>query len=110
MVPILGTALVGLGLAATSISLQTYIRDSFGIYAVSATSATMVVRNTTAVFLPLMGPPLFDALGYHWGGTLLGCIVLVLSPLPLFLIKYGERLRARRGFQYEDHVREIEDP
>ncbi|OQD98794.1 hypothetical protein PENSOL_c008G04354 [Penicillium solitum] len=110
VVPILGTALVGLGLAATSISLQTYIVDSFGIYAVSAISATMVVRNTTAAFLPLAGPPLFDALGYHWGGTLLGCVVLVLSHLPLFLIKYGERLRARRGFQYGDHARETEDP
>ncbi|KAJ5405736.1 fluconazole resistance protein 1 [Penicillium sp. CMV-2018d] len=110
VVPILGTALVGLGLAATSISLQTYIVDSFGIYAVSAISAMMVVRNTTAAFLPLAGPPLFDALGYHWGGTLLGCVVLVISPLPLFLIKCGERLRARRGFQYGDHAREIEDP
>ncbi|CAI7631838.1 unnamed protein product [Penicillium discolor] len=110
VVPILGTALVGLGLAATSISLQTYIVDSFGIYAVSAISATMVVRNTTAAFLPLVGPPLFDALGYHWGGTLLGCVVLVLSPLPLFLIKNGEQLRARRGFQYGDHARETEDP
>lgn len=110
VVPILGTALVGLGLAATSISLQTYIVDSFGIYAVSAISAMMVLRNTTAAFLPLAGPPLFDALGYHWGGTLLGCVVLVLSPCPLFLIKYGERLRARRGFQYGDHAREIEDP
>ncbi|KUM64156.1 hypothetical protein ACN42_g2937 [Penicillium freii] len=109
VVPILGTALVGLGLAATSISLQTYIVDSFGIYAVSAISAMMVVRNTTAAFLPLAGPPLFDALGYHWGGTLLGCVVLVLSPLPLLLIKCGERLRARRGFQYGDHAREIED-
>ncbi|OQD65921.1 hypothetical protein PENPOL_c005G00014 [Penicillium polonicum] len=110
VVPILGTALVGLGLAATSISLQTYIVDSFGIYAVSAISAMMVVRNTTAAFLPLAGPPLFDALGYHWGGTLLGCVVLVLSPLPLFLIKCGERLRARRGLQYGDHAREIENP
>ncbi|CAI7571037.1 unnamed protein product [Penicillium palitans] len=110
VVPILGTALVGLGLAATSISLQTYIVDSFGIYAVSAISATMVVRNTTAAFLPLAGPPLFDALGYNWGGTLLGWVVLVLSPLPLFLIKYGERLRARRGFQYGDHARAFEDP
>jgi Arabinose efflux permease len=109
VVPILGTALVGVGLAATSISLQTYIVDSFGIYAVSAISATMVVRNTTAAFLPLAGPPLFDALGYHWGGTLLGCVVLIFSLLPLSLIKYGERLRGSRSFRYGDYARDIED-
>ncbi|PYH89208.1 MFS general substrate transporter [Aspergillus ellipticus CBS 707.79] len=95
VVTILGTGIIGLGLVATSICVQTYIVDAFGIYSVSAISAMMVVRNTTAAFLPLAGPPLFSSLGYHWGGTLLGCVVLFFSPMPLVLMRMGGKLRAR---------------
>lgn len=95
IVPIIGTAVIGLGLVATTISLQTYIVDVFDIYAVSATSAMLVPRNASAAFLPLAGPPLFQRLGYHWGGTLLGLVVLAFAVMPAGFMKWGARLRGR---------------
>ncbi|OJI90035.1 hypothetical protein ASPTUDRAFT_36646 [Aspergillus tubingensis CBS 134.48] len=93
--PIIGTGIIGFGLVSTTITLQTYVVDLFGIYAASATSAMLVPRNACAAFLPLAGPPLFKHLGYNWGGTLLALIVLVFSLMPLIFIKYGERLRGK---------------
>ncbi|RAL08251.1 fluconazole resistance protein 1 [Aspergillus homomorphus CBS 101889] len=95
IVPIVGTAMVGLGLAVTSVTVQTYVVDAFGVYAVSAISAVMVFRNTTAAFLPLAGPPLFGGLGYRWGGTVLAGVVLVGAPVPLVLMRFGGRWRGR---------------
>lgn len=95
MVPIIGTAIIGLGLVATTITLQTYIVDVFGVYAVSATSAMLVPRNASAAFLPLAGPPLFQRLGYHWGGTLLGLVVLAFAVMPVGFMRWGEKLRGR---------------
>ncbi|KAL1987122.1 hypothetical protein VTN96DRAFT_4728 [Rasamsonia emersonii] len=93
IVPIIGTAVIGFALAATSISLQSYIVDAFGIYAVSAVSAMLVPRNATAAFLPLAGPPLYSALGYGWGNSVLGFIALAFVPMPLLFMKFGERIR-----------------
>ncbi|PYH43484.1 MFS general substrate transporter, partial [Aspergillus saccharolyticus JOP 1030-1] len=95
LVPILGTAMVGLGLAATSITVQTYVVDSFGVCAVSAISAVMVVRNVAAVVVPLAGPGLFGRLGYGWGGTVLGGVVLVILPVPVVVMRFGGRWRGR---------------
>ncbi|KAJ5239324.1 MFS multidrug transporter [Penicillium chermesinum] len=59
VVPIIGTGMIGLTLAINSICVQAYIISSFGIYASSAVSAMLVLRNATAAFLPLVGPPHF---------------------------------------------------
>ncbi|RAH50651.1 MFS general substrate transporter [Aspergillus brunneoviolaceus CBS 621.78] len=91
LVPIVGTAMVGLGLAATSITVQTYVLDSFGVCAVSAISALMVVRNVTAAVLPLAGPPLFRAVGHGWGGTVLAGVGLLVVPVPGVLMRFGGR-------------------
>ncbi|RAH87388.1 MFS general substrate transporter [Aspergillus japonicus CBS 114.51] len=93
LVPVVGTAMVGLGLAATSITVQTYVVDSFGACAVSAISALMVVRNVTAAVVPLAGPPLFRAVGYGWGGTVLAGVGLLVVPVPGVLVRFGGRWR-----------------
>ncbi|RAK78864.1 MFS general substrate transporter [Aspergillus fijiensis CBS 313.89] len=99
LVPIVGTAMVGLGLAATSITVQTYVVNSFGVCAVSAISALMVVRNVTAAVLPLAGPPLFRAVGHGWGETVLAGVGLLVVPVPGVLMRFGGRWKmgGRRG-------------
>ena len=100
VVPIVGTGMIGFALAVTTISVQTYIVDSFGIYATSAVSAMLVPRNATAAFLPLVGPPMFASLGYGWGGTLLGFLVLIFAPMPLLLMRFRMKLHVN-GSQNE---------
>ena len=41
---------------------------------------------------------MFDALGVNWAGTLLGCVAVLLVPIPIVFLKYGARIRQRSKF------------
>ena len=41
---------------------------------------------------------MFDALGVNWAGTLLGCVALVLAPIPFVFWRYGAKIRQRSKF------------
>ncbi|CCX16704.1 Similar to Uncharacterized transporter C1529.01; acc. no. Q9USN4 [Pyronema omphalodes CBS 100304] len=101
IVPIIGTGLVGVGLLATFMPVNTYIVDAFQMYAASALAATTVLRSVVGACLPLAGPKMYDALGLGWGNSLLGFIALIFLPMPFVFERYGERLRKRFpvGFQ-----------
>lgn len=45
--------------------------------------------------LPLAGPPLYNDLGYGWGNSILGFVALVLVPVPMLFMRFGERIRNR---------------
>ena len=70
-----------------------YLIDVYTIHAASAMAANTVLRSVVAALLPLAGPKLYARLGYGWGTSLLGFIALLLMPIPLFFMKYGERIR-----------------
>jgi hypothetical protein len=91
IVPILCTAVTGFGFVSISLSAWSYVVDAFGVYAASATAAVTVVRNVAAAVLPLAGPPLLARLGNRWGMTVLGLVALLLSPLPVLLMRRGRK-------------------
>ena len=99
IVPILGTGGVGLGLLATFMPISTYLVDAFTTYAASALAANTVLRSLIGALLPLAGQKMYATLGYGWGNSLLAFIALVMCPLPVFLYKYGERIRKSPRFQ-----------
>ena len=41
---------------------------------------------------------MFAALGVNWAGTLLGCVAVVLIPIPVVFIIYGAKIRERSAF------------
>lgn len=41
---------------------------------------------------------MFNALGVNWAGTLLGCVALVLVPIPIVFYVYGAKIRERSAF------------
>jgi len=41
---------------------------------------------------------MFNALGVNWAGTLLGCVAVVLVPIPVVFITYGAKIRERSAF------------
>jgi MFS family permease len=94
IVPIVATGILGAGLLATLIPASSYLVDAFGIHAASAMAGSIIIRNVSGTFFPLAGPPLYHQLHYGWGNSLLGFIALAFVPVPLFLMKYGERLRS----------------
>ena len=47
---------------------------------------------------PLFATYMFDGMGIQWAATLLGCVALLLVPLPIAFLLYGKRIRARSHF------------
>jgi len=41
---------------------------------------------------------MFAALGVNWAGTLLGCVAVVLIPIPVVFVIYGAKIRERSAF------------
>ncbi|KAI1375839.1 major facilitator superfamily domain-containing protein [Hypoxylon crocopeplum] len=95
MVPIFFTSLAGIGLIFSFVPTQIYMVDAFTKYAASALAATSVVRSIFGACLPIAGLPMYSALGYGWGNSLLGFIAIVASVAPFIFWRYGERLRTK---------------
>lgn len=81
-------------------AINLYLIDTYTIYAASALAAITVIRSIGGAVLPLGALPMYDTLGLGWGNSLLGFIAVALTPLPFFIIRYGEKLRER--FQIND--------
>ena len=99
LVPILGTGVVGLGLLATFMPIQTYLVDAFTIYAASALAANTVLRSLVGAVLPLAGQKMYATLGLGWGNSLLAFIALAMCPIPVIFYRYGEKIRTSPRFQ-----------
>ncbi|KAL5379049.1 hypothetical protein DPSP01_008684 [Paraphaeosphaeria sporulosa] len=99
IVPIIGTAFVGLGNLTGMMTIQTYLVDAFTVHAASAIAANTVLRSIFGAFLPLAGLDMFDALGLGWGNSLLGFVALALIPVPLFFRFRGESMRTNPKFR-----------
>ncbi|KAH6844758.1 putative MFS multidrug transporter [Chaetomium sp. MPI-CAGE-AT-0009] len=93
IVPIVGTALVGVGNIAVFMCIVSYLVDAFTVYAASALAANTVVRSVMGALLPLAGQSMYAAMGLGWGNSLLGFIAVACIPVPVALLKYGERMR-----------------
>lgn len=93
--PIIATAVLGVAVISTLITGFSYLVDAFGIHAASALAANITLRCLTGAFLPLVAPPLYRNLGYGWGNSLLGFVALAFMPVPLLLMRFGERIRNR---------------
>lgn len=66
--------------------------------AASAIAANTFLRSLFGAVFPLFATYMFDALGVNWAGTLLGCVALVLVPIPVIFWRYGAKIRAKSKF------------
>jgi MFS family permease len=98
-VPLFGTLLIGVGLLAAFMCLNTYLVDAFERYAASAMAANTILRSVLGAVFPLFGLQMYDALGLGWGNSLLAFISLALCPIPVLFYWYGERIRTHPKFQ-----------
>ncbi|KAH8886950.1 MFS general substrate transporter [Thozetella sp. PMI_491] len=84
------------GLQMVGMPLQAYVMDTYAEHASSALAASQFLRSLAAFLFPLFAPTMYDALGYGWGNTTLAFAGLLIAvPAPLFLWKFGSKLRAR---------------
>jgi DHA1 family multidrug resistance protein-like MFS transporter len=47
---------------------------------------------------PLFATYMFEGMGIQWAGTLVGCVAVVMAPMPVFFYLYGKRIRAKSKF------------
>lgn len=95
IVPILSTALIGVGNLTVFMIVQVFLVDTYTVFAASALAANAVVRSVLGAVLPLAGQQMYDTLGLGWGNSLLAFIAVGLIPVPFALLKWGEKLRKK---------------
>lgn len=101
IVPALGIGCVGAGIFSIYLAVVNYLADAYQKFAASALSAASLGRNVFGAFLPLATPALYGRLGFPWASTLLGCVGLLLSAVPVVLLARGEAIRARSPFMLD---------
>lgn len=95
MVAQIGTAFTSVGMIIIVMCIQTYLVDTYTVYAASAIAAATVLRSLAGALLPLCGLQVYDALGLGWGNSMLAFLALGLAPVPVLFGIFGERIRAR---------------
>ncbi|KAI9777283.1 MAG: hypothetical protein M1835_005274 [Candelina submexicana] len=93
--PILAGIPFGAGNTVCFIYVNSYLTQSYGIYAASALAGNTVVRSLFGATLPLAGPTMYRVLNPHWAGTFLGLLEVILIPIPFVFYKYGHRIRMK---------------
>ena len=90
--------LFGMVLVFIYISAYEYIIDSYGKHAASALASITMVRYLVAGGMVMAARPMYERIGVHWAMTILGCVSLLLVPMPLLFKNYGAQLRRRSRY------------
>lgn len=98
IVPTLSGLFTGFGLLAIFICCFNYLVDSYLMFAASVIAGNTFMRSFFGAAFPLFARQMFNNLGIQWAGTLIGCIAVVLVPIPVLFIKFGPRLRQKSRF------------
>lgn len=103
IVPCIGIAFAGCGFVNIFQGCLNYLVDTYRTYAASAIAANTILRSVFAAVFPLFTSQLFETLGVHWGGSLIGFIALAMIPIPFVFYRYGAEFRAKNVLVLEEH-------
>ncbi|CDK27367.1 unnamed protein product [Kuraishia capsulata CBS 1993] len=106
----IGSGLFGFSLTVVFQTIQNYLVDMNPRFAASAIGAATVFRSAFGFAFPLFADQMYAKLNYGWGNSLCGFIALLLGvPFPLFVLKYGERMRlwANHRMELEQAKRDV---
>ncbi|KAL6299148.1 MFS general substrate transporter [Sparassis latifolia] len=96
------TLFAGLPLTCATVwvflGLNNYTIDAYLFFAASALSCVTIVRSLFGAAFPLFAAQMYAALNPRWASTLLGCLALLMCPIPFVLSHYGPKLRMRSHF------------
>lgn len=98
IVPTLSGLLTGFGLLAIFLQALNYLVDAYLMFAASAIAANTFLRSLAGAGFPLFSQYMFKALKVNWTGTLLGCVALLLVPIPVWFLFYGEKIRRKSAY------------
>ncbi|KAL1745321.1 major facilitator superfamily domain-containing protein [Schizophyllum fasciatum] len=107
IVPIIGSSLFSVGTFLLFQSVINYLPDSYPDYAASILAGNDFFRAMVGGAFPLFARAMFqnlqkkngpEAFPVAWGCTLLGCLSLVMVPLPYIFYRYGRTIRHKSKF------------
>jgi DHA1 family multidrug resistance protein-like MFS transporter len=83
-----------------SIFLQAinYLVDAYLMFAASALAGNTLLRSLCGAGFPLFARQMFTGMGIQWAATLLGCVAVVLAPIPFLFYVYGHKIRQRSAY------------
>lgn len=96
-----GAALFGWSLNGIFVAVYQYIIDSYETESSSALSSITFMRYIVAGGMVIADMKMYETLGVHWTMTMLGCVGIVLTPLPLLFWRFGHKVRKRSRFAQE---------
>lgn len=80
------------------LALFNYMIDAYLYVAASALAANTVARSCFGAGFPLFATQMFEQLNPRWASTLIGCIAVLLGPIPFVLYKYGHIIRQKSKY------------
>ena len=95
IVPVIGAFFVGNGLMLIFLPTMNYIIECYLYIAASALAGNTFLRSSFGGAFPLFSPQMFNNLTIKWAATLLGCLGLLMLPLPFVFYKYGAAARRK---------------
>lgn len=95
---LLAAALFGWSLNGIFVAVYQYIIDSYETESASALSSITFMRYIVAGGMVVADMKMYETLGVHWTMTMLGCLGVVLTPLPLLFWRFGNEVRERSTF------------
>jgi DHA1 family multidrug resistance protein-like MFS transporter len=98
IVPVFSGLFTGFGIFSIFLSLLNYIVDAYLMFAASAIAANTFMRSIFGGIFPLFATQMFTGMGIQWASTLIGCVAVVLAPMPIFFYLYGKKIRAKSKF------------
>ncbi|KAH8124981.1 hypothetical protein FP744_10004927 [Trichoderma asperellum] len=93
IVPTIGGFVTGLGISMVFLQAFNYIIDAYLMIAASALAANTFLRSAFGAIFPLFATYMFKGLGIQWAMTLLGCVAVVLAPVPVIFYFKGAQIR-----------------
>ncbi|EKV11002.1 MFS multidrug transporter, putative [Penicillium digitatum PHI26] len=98
MAPTASGIVTGFGIYVIFLQCFNYLIDSYLTFAASVFAANTIIRSAVGAAFPLFSKQMFVNLGVQWAATLLGCLALIMIPIPLLFIKWGPALRKKSKF------------
>ncbi|RCI12509.1 hypothetical protein L249_0357 [Ophiocordyceps polyrhachis-furcata BCC 54312] len=90
--------LTGFGLLSIFLQCINYIVDAYLMFAASALAGNTFMRSLAGATFPLFATQMFTGMGIQWASTLLGCLALLMCPIPFIFYRYGRKLREKSKF------------
>ncbi|KAK6458477.1 putative transporter [Scheffersomyces xylosifermentans] len=100
MVPTVGAGFVGFGLILIFLPCMNYIIDCYLFFAASALAGNTFLRSAFGAVFPLFARQMFVNMKIQWASTLLGCIAIIMIPVPFLFYKFGRTLRDKSKFAF----------